>query len=629
MSLINLIPDEIIAVNILLGGSWIVFFLLARICTYLNLTPHKNTLLSIARIAFVFILISPVLTALIPNSDSLEIMPVLNYQPVAVSNWIDFSTPTPTYEIVVKEKSETYFQYFNYQNATIAFILLLFILKVSWTIKSITNLSNIIQQGHQWKKNGRLRIILSDSIQIPFSTRVFGKSDIIIPTKLLFNLTDLKIILKHEGRHHRNGDTTWMLFLELVKLIFFYNPFFYLWLQLFENLQELACDEAILKKGKTSAYDYGNCLIRIVRSSPQPMLKFVSIVSMAPPILLFPNKKESHLKRRIQMFRMVNKDRFHKTKGLFFIITLFLLTFSMTLIVNGQKNIHTSNKTGVVTFHLKEKKAADIVFIRPMEGTISSKFGLRVDPFTKESDTHTGVDIVNKMHTPILAAADGIIVTSIQDQSLGKFLVIDHGGGFVTIYLRLASMTVKAGQIVKQGELIGRMGNTGRSTGPHLHFAILFQDKWVNPEDYWNPKRSNSLTQVKNEKLIVKVTKTTTNSSKNDLFMDLEIESDTKRTKALNGFINIVLVNDDVSPPQYKSVTGGKLSEYGYPLNYTFGRYFDFGKHLKSHLRSFGPVSISNPNEFYTDALIMISSTRGTFLVNQTITLDRKIFKAK
>ena len=122
--------------------------------------------------------------------------------------------------------------------------------------------------------------------------------------------------------------------------------------------------------------------------------------------------------------------------------------------------------------------------IAPLAGSYSSSFGVRTDPFTGKKRMHRGLDIINHMYTPIYAPADGIVVAVTPDKDFGMFLVIDHGYDVVTRYGHMASFNVKVGQYVRRGDLIARMGNTGRSSGPHLHYEILVKDRYVDPEKY-------------------------------------------------------------------------------------------------------------------------------------------------
>ena len=122
--------------------------------------------------------------------------------------------------------------------------------------------------------------------------------------------------------------------------------------------------------------------------------------------------------------------------------------------------------------------------IAPTTGNISSTYGIREDPFTKRRKAHKGLDYANIPFTPVYAPADGIITNTYTNGGYGQFLVVDHGYGIITRYGHLAKFEISVGQRVKRGDLIGRMGNTGRSSGTHLHYEVLVRDEHVDPELY-------------------------------------------------------------------------------------------------------------------------------------------------
>ncbi|SNR76189.1 M23 family metallopeptidase [Desulfurobacterium atlanticum] len=117
----------------------------------------------------------------------------------------------------------------------------------------------------------------------------------------------------------------------------------------------------------------------------------------------------------------------------------------------------------------------------PAYGKISSKFGMRVDPFTHLLAFHPGVDISNKPGTPVRVTADGKVVQVGRWAGWGKIVVVRHPSGYKTVYAHLRKIYVKKGQKVKLGQVIGEMGNTGRSTGPHLHYGVMKDNRWINP----------------------------------------------------------------------------------------------------------------------------------------------------
>lgn len=122
--------------------------------------------------------------------------------------------------------------------------------------------------------------------------------------------------------------------------------------------------------------------------------------------------------------------------------------------------------------------------IRPTSGWTTSRFGHRTSPFTGRREFHKGLDIANRAGTPILATADGVVTFAGRKGALGKVVVIDHGHGFVTRYAHLSQALKKRGEGVARGDIIGQMGSSGRTTGPHLHYEVHLNGVPVNPEKY-------------------------------------------------------------------------------------------------------------------------------------------------
>ncbi|MBU8922168.1 MAG: M23 family metallopeptidase [Bacteroidales bacterium] len=126
--------------------------------------------------------------------------------------------------------------------------------------------------------------------------------------------------------------------------------------------------------------------------------------------------------------------------------------------------------------------------IRPLKGGfLSSNYGRRMDPFTGRITFHKGLDYFARTGTPVMAAADGIITMAKKNGSMGLTVEVNHGNGFKTRYAHLSRILVKRGQKIKRAETLGQVGNTGRSTGPHLHYEVLFRKDHRNPLNYIIP----------------------------------------------------------------------------------------------------------------------------------------------
>jgi len=138
----------------------------------------------------------------------------------------------------------------------------------------------------------------------------------------------------------------------------------------------------------------------------------------------------------------------------------------------------------------KEKFLASIPAVQPVRKQdmtrMASGFGWRIDPFTKARKMHRGMDFSAPRGTPVYATGNGVIVRADNRATgFGNHIVINHGYGYQTLYAHLSKYNVKRGQHVKRGDLIGFVGSTGRSTGPHLHYEVHKNGRKVNPINYY------------------------------------------------------------------------------------------------------------------------------------------------
>ncbi len=141
----------------------------------------------------------------------------------------------------------------------------------------------------------------------------------------------------------------------------------------------------------------------------------------------------------------------------------------------------------LIEFFKKQRSVlACVPSIWPVRGWVSSEFGIRQSPFTGRREFHKGIDIAADPGREIVAPADGIVVLNGRDPNMGLVVQLNHSQGFSTIYGHLLRSVVRKGQILRRGDVIGFIGNSGRSTGPHLHYTMLLNGVPVNPRKYLN-----------------------------------------------------------------------------------------------------------------------------------------------
>jgi murein DD-endopeptidase MepM/ murein hydrolase activator NlpD len=135
-------------------------------------------------------------------------------------------------------------------------------------------------------------------------------------------------------------------------------------------------------------------------------------------------------------------------------------------------------------FETQSIKLASTPTIWPTIGWVSSPFTYRDDPFTGKKMFHYGIDIATNFGNPIVATADGIVISEGTDKIGGKNIIISHGNGVTTHYLHLSKFLVRPGQKVKRGDVIGLVGKTGKALGPHLHYEVRVNNIPKNPYEY-------------------------------------------------------------------------------------------------------------------------------------------------
>ena len=134
----------------------------------------------------------------------------------------------------------------------------------------------------------------------------------------------------------------------------------------------------------------------------------------------------------------------------------------------------------------RQALAAPVQLRWPASGMITSRFGWRIQPIFRRPEFHTGLDIATRWGSPVLAARDGVVRFVGWQSGYGQMVIVEHGGGLETSYSHLSSAAVRPGEPVEAGQLLGRIGSTGWSTGPHLLFEVRWHGVPVDPTRYLN-----------------------------------------------------------------------------------------------------------------------------------------------
>ncbi len=281
-----------------------------------------------------------------------------------------------------------------------------------------------------------------------------GSWSVIIPKRVLtmeYNVQ--KTIIAHELAHIMRNDLVKHIILGILKSLFFFSPFIRFAVSEIIAREEIETDHLAMKTYGLTPLCFG-----------ESILKFISVISSfryAAPSLTGSSKRR--LKMRLEYLFQYRKPGLKKLSGIILISTVIMVLITNCASENEGKKI----KNG---------------FCRPVSGgTVTMDYGKRIHPIKKEEFFHKGVDIAEVLNSPVYSAADGKISATGFDNMLGNYILISHKNNLESFYTHLGDITVEKDKTVKMGEKIASVGNTGLSTGPHLHFEIHKNGNVINP----------------------------------------------------------------------------------------------------------------------------------------------------
>ncbi len=295
----------------------------------------------------------------------------------------------------------------------------------------------------------------------------FIRPVVLMPPSLLERVSTADAILMgaHELAHIKRGDTWLFAFCGLAKALFWFNPFMRRIVAHAQLAAEQAADALVIRRG-VSRRSYARCFVESLKissglSSPQHAL----VPSFTP------------FDKRSRRERL---DAILSGRAAAPVVTL---GGKVVLVASGLLALVLA--FGQAALAVAPPPAKDALTVVPVDGRITSEFGERIDPISKERKFHQGLDIAAPTGTPVRAAGDGKVVAATPryngSEAWGNVVVVDHGHGLVTRYAQLDSYIVRKGDSVKAGDAIGAVGATGRATGPHLHFEVLADGAHIDP----------------------------------------------------------------------------------------------------------------------------------------------------
>lgn len=327
-----------------------------------------------------------------------------------------------------------------------------------------------IKQKQELHKHGKCWIIDADvSAVFSFFNWIF------VPMKRKHQLHEA--IIEHEKVHASMWHTLDLIITELFIALFWFNPFVYIFRNSLKSVHEFQVDAVI-----SSREDFKSRYLQLISEN----LELNYQLSM---VCNYFNGKT--IKNRV---KMITKNKSSRRKLISYVlvvpvIAILLQSFAI-------KNIQLKNKPAIKalfdTFSMEAIQKENKPSIKPIEESqikyISSGYGKRLHPITKKVKMHSGVDFVAEPGTPVIATADGRVIEKTfkeQGKGYGRHIAIQHDNVYVSVYTQLSGFNAEVGDVVKKGDVIGYVGSSGISTGPHLHYEVQKDGERVNPADYF------------------------------------------------------------------------------------------------------------------------------------------------
>lgn len=297
---------------------------------------------------------------------------------------------------------------------------------------------------------------------------------VLIPRDLAGRLDEAEweCIFRHELTHSRRKDIWVNLLAYSLVSAHWFNPLAWYGLRRMRINQESACDANVLSAIE-SKETYASCMIKLLEIGASQKIALSGVG-------FFGSKKL--IARRIVMIRDYKPGR---KKAAYTGAVIFILAGALLLpsALAADKNEPRMNPQPAQAAETNNDSAKEIQLRLkiPKDAKISSRYGYRIHPVTSEKTLHDGIDIAGKAGSDIFAAGAGKVALSEYDSAKGLTVKIEHGEAWVTEYRHLDKLAVEAGDEVESGDVIGQMGSTGESTGPHLHYSTLKEGEYVDP----------------------------------------------------------------------------------------------------------------------------------------------------
>lgn len=385
--------------------------------------------------------------------------------PVSNPKVPDIASPSFLHQLTI------YWWQFYFAGIVVAFCLFAFRLK---------NLQKLIGMGLA-QRNADFTLLEHPSYQQVFSfgRYIFKQKDLEIP----------EMVLAHELVHVRQRHSLDLLWMELLIILNWFNPLIYLYRKYLKETHEFIADRAVVQQ--YGLLEYARLLVAQASRQKVPILALSFAAFTKKRIIAMKTKAHNPWARLrywviLPLFLILigafSIQKVEKSKMTHYDYESYRAQFDETMFTAYFDEIQV---TGLVLDQKEQSSTLSYPIEMAAITKISSGFGPRIHPIFKERRLHRGIDLLAPLGTPVIAAALGeVIEVEEKSSGYGKKIIIQHAEGLSTLYAQLQSISVKEGDHVNKGIMIGTVGSSGSSTGPHLHFEVRKDDQAKDPMDY-------------------------------------------------------------------------------------------------------------------------------------------------
>lgn len=450
-------------------------------------------------ISIVGILLLPLLSPLVPEMATFNIQVFKEHQPENINSIYQPSLPGTEFPFFI-EFGESGQDNVQVSRVPLSFYSILFMILCLGSLFGITrwifgliNLFKIKRNCSPLKSQRLVTIFQESAEQCGFSknsqvltckhleapiTIGFFKPIILLPEKSVRSLAvdEFRSIVLHEISHLKRFDHITIPLLALLRSILYFHPLAWLTIREMALLAEEACDERVLQLTR-QPLSYVKLLTMLAEESGFRSSVYelsVSVISSRHALI-----------RRVEAVLSRRKNPMKKT-GIFiksvFVTVLIVALFSAAAFPLTSE-VETDKTDEIILPEVPQGLPGGIPLANINKARLSARYGEMIHPFSNKKVFHEGVDFAVPEGTPVFASADGEVAVAEEDKNRGLHVSLQHKNDYETWYSHLSSISVEAGENVKTGQKIGEVGNTGLSTGPHLHYAIIHDGEPVDPMD--------------------------------------------------------------------------------------------------------------------------------------------------